>query len=500
MVILIYMKRLFLITLLYILLFVPMVAADNQIYWTVTEDEDVEGTEGCSGGYPLIEDYPGIWELSVEEDGEDTPISKYIILPGEVFASVDCNHMVTLESSLFTVDKNFSAIDLRYRDTSGLWFLIQVDGLGFNNINLPWENKDCFDKSQNIMTVSNYPLPNLNDGNAHTLTIRIIDYDGYCQDASQIWIPTEIKESRKPFEKSMEESTGLGVSATRIMASILDLGNIKDLITGASDDEDEVTVVTSAVGEVYGPIPKGIIPDEMPIASTPPPITKPSTTTPAISKEEQNCNLDPNKLWLIASEECVDRCPDFMKWDGTKCIERCPSTDIDGYRAWDPVKKECIHEHNWVKIQNPDSLTSNGCGSGWNEKFVPDSSLLGNLYALGFDFTSACDNHDICYGTCNSGHAACDNKFLTEMRSECDSRFIRLNSRSFLSPLSNPLYVLGRIQCKATAQFYYGGVRAVGGSAFKAAQDEACIDNCTVPGHFESIGFEKDGFSPITTR
>lgn len=41
--------------------------------------------------------------------------------------------------------------------------------------------------------------------------------------------------------------------------------------------------------------------------------------------------------------------------------------------------------------------TSNGCGSGWSRPFVPDK-----IQFLGCYFKKACDQHDYCYGACES--------------------------------------------------------------------------------------------------
>lgn len=80
---------------------------------------------------------------------------------------------------------------------------------------------------------------------------------------------------------------------------------------------------------------------------------------------------------------------------------------------------------------------NNGCGSGWNEKFVPDK-----IYSLGIDFSQSCGNHDNCYSKCLEGgenfnklickqsaieqtegrRQVCDATFLFEMKKTCEKK------------------------------------------------------------------------------
>ena len=48
----------------------------------------------------------------------------------------------------------------------------------------------------------------------------------------------------------------------------------------------------------------------------------------------------------------------------------------------------------------PQPTAPNGCGTGWNRYFVPDSIPLFQC-----QFKSCCDNHDVCYGKCESSVA-----------------------------------------------------------------------------------------------
>lgn len=56
--------------------------------------------------------------------------------------------------------------------------------------------------------------------------------------------------------------------------------------------------------------------------------------------------------------------------------------------------------------------TSNGCGPSGFGLLVPD-----------FLFTPACDNHDRCWGTCNSSMSQCNKNFLHDMQRICNKSF-----------------------------------------------------------------------------
>ena len=133
-------------------------------------------------------------------------------------------------------------------------------------------------------------------------------------------------------------------------------------------------------------------------------------------------------------------------------------------------------------VQNPAAPPStNGCGpapkDAWN-KFknwaIPDS-------ALGPDFTSACDRHDICYGTCGSDKAQCDLNFLSDMRDQCEEYVDSLYSSGFRSWFQGS-YIerTDRNICDKIARLYYKAVKDKGQGPFDDAQDEACICECEI--------------------
>lgn len=74
-------------------------------------------------------------------------------------------------------------------------------------------------------------------------------------------------------------------------------------------------------------------------------------------------------------------------------------------------------------------------------------------------FTKACNNHDICYGTCGSKKTNCDNSLLKEMMSACDNFSIDVGYRT---------------QCKTTALVFYIAVLSSGKPYYDEAQDAYC--------------------------
>ncbi len=112
-------------------------------------------------------------------------------------------------------------------------------------------------------------------------------------------------------------------------------------------------------------------------------------------------------------------------------------------------------------INNPtnksDSLGLKTCGSGWNEPFVPDNPFS-------FLFSSCCEGHDNCYGTCGTIKGHCDVNFYTCMLGKCSGYLV-----------SEVTYA-----CTRSARFYYYVVSSFGQSAYDAAQEKAC-PSCPKP-------------------
>jgi RHS repeat-associated protein len=100
----------------------------------------------------------------------------------------------------------------------------------------------------------------------------------------------------------------------------------------------------------------------------------------------------------------------------------------------------------------------NGCGPKAGPK-VPGDYLF-------FNFTPACNAHDLCWGTCGADKALCDTEFLRAMRAQCNIYFGR-------SLLHFQIY----IPCTDVAYIYYWAV-ARSHVKFNDTQEEHCL---TIP-------------------
>jgi RHS repeat-associated protein len=98
-----------------------------------------------------------------------------------------------------------------------------------------------------------------------------------------------------------------------------------------------------------------------------------------------------------------------------------------GYRYYDAglgrwLSKDPIGEDDgfnlYLMVQNcplssDDYLGLRGCGPGLiGDWFVPDKPGPA-------DFGAPCDQHDLCYSTCNATQSACDNAFRKELEKSC---------------------------------------------------------------------------------
>ncbi len=102
------------------------------------------------------------------------------------------------------------------------------------------------------------------------------------------------------------------------------------------------------------------------------------------------------------------------------------------------------------------SPSVNGCGPAGSVDLVPDN--FGPV-----NFTSGCDAHDRCYGTCNSSKAECDSDMADAMRLACTNQWSD-------SVLTWPLLAA----CYKVADVYHAAVALGGGGAFDEAQREDC--------------------------
>ena len=114
---------------------------------------------------------------------------------------------------------------------------------------------------------------------------------------------------------------------------------------------------------------------------------------------------------------------------------KCPEGSTEGKK----------HKKGYVKVPN-------GCSVPFNLSWKDNPVGL-----PGCSFKDACDEHDCCYGTCNSNKATCDNAFYGDMMQICTS---------------SCLYAV--VSCTNWATIYYGAVVAFGGTAYSNNQDLAC--------------------------
>jgi hypothetical protein len=110
------------------------------------------------------------------------------------------------------------------------------------------------------------------------------------------------------------------------------------------------------------------------------------------------------------------------------------------------------------------TATSNGCGPGGAlGSAVPNNptAIESGGFCQGGSFVTACDAHDICYGTCNNAKGTCDNNFHTNMNNICNNVFAN-------SPRCRNI-------CLSAANTYFNAVSNHGQGAFDSAQEEACV-------------------------
>jgi hypothetical protein len=111
----------------------------------------------------------------------------------------------------------------------------------------------------------------------------------------------------------------------------------------------------------------------------------------------------------------------------------------------------------------------NGCGpaQGFIRHVIPNK--IGPFRNI--DFTPACNNHDICYDTCNNVKSTCDRNFLNDMRAACAQAY----------PGNGYIDRYMRAGCSADAYIYYTAVSQTptGAEAYASAQRGAC-DCCAI--------------------
>ena len=121
------------------------------------------------------------------------------------------------------------------------------------------------------------------------------------------------------------------------------------------------------------------------------------------------------------------------------------------------------------RVPHPGHVPSfNGCGpeKGFGKYVIPNK--IGPYRNV--DFTQACNNHDICYDTCNSEKSSCDQGFLSDMTAACAVAY----------PGRGVYDRYMRHGCELDAYLYYSAVSktSTGTDAYESAQSLAC-DCCS---------------------
>lgn len=148
----------------------------------------------------------------------------------------------------------------------------------------------------------------------------------------------------------------------------------------------------------------------------------------------------------------------------TKVTTDCSTWNCAGsVRRYNETSKCCEYR---TTIQKEDYTPSyDGCGSGRNEAFVPDGAFL-----------PACIQHDICYGTCGTKRATCDNQFKQNLYSICEALEQEWRSRPRYDFIGDLVHGSGLYldTCKRIANTYYEVVNHLGETPFENAQNKAC--------------------------
>ena len=107
----------------------------------------------------------------------------------------------------------------------------------------------------------------------------------------------------------------------------------------------------------------------------------------------------------------------------------------------------------------------NGCGAAGEGPLAKTvRKYLSRVPSL---FVQCCNNHDLCYGTCNESRKQCDAKFNVCLKSAV-SRFLKL-------PMTARTLAQGTCIALGLDNVFYTAVAVMGCPAFKAAQKNACV-------------------------
>jgi hypothetical protein len=122
------------------------------------------------------------------------------------------------------------------------------------------------------------------------------------------------------------------------------------------------------------------------------------------------------------------------------CVVEYPPKDLNDC----PIKR--VHPGNERK--------GNGCGEEGGRKFP---EFFGNA-----SFLEGCNEHDICYETCDRSKFGCDFTLYTQLVEACQAAY------------PGPFNILARRACMEIASWYFGAVVVAGKDAFEKAQKKDC--------------------------
>lgn len=180
------------------------------------------------------------------------------------------------------------------------------------------------------------------------------------------------------------------------------------------------------------------------------------------------------RICCETAEACGRRLVPGDRSESPFCKPTCKWFDLGRthYDIYDPVNECCSEQYGALQKypivylgRCPNRVPRagfkpepNGCGT--TDKPVDPTDLAQGKGGKA-NFTSACNNHDVCYDTCNSDRSVCDKKFLDEMYGECARKYAK-GSKALT-------------HCIGVAKnFFYAGARTFGGSAWDSAQQKAC--------------------------
>jgi hypothetical protein len=131
---------------------------------------------------------------------------------------------------------------------------------------------------------------------------------------------------------------------------------------------------------------------------------------------------------------------------------------------------------------------TNGCGGqlpdGGDQMLTPVIRAVGAFGST--QFADACNVHDSCYGTCQSGQTNCDQTFFSSLTNACVNTNVKFLQTHLTG--TNPqedkefkdIAAMNLAGCTATAWAFYGAVVQLGSPSYNQGQTQGCncCDDC----------------------